>query len=97
MIVFRNTVHFLKITRKYPLLGYILDEINTTAWDRLLGGDVLLRLYVRPECSMTLNVFLSPFQVYISTLFSKIFCFGDLFGGQEGKSGQTEFSLKIRC
>ena len=34
-------------TRKYPLRGYILGVLmHTTAWDRLWGGDVFLRLYI---------------------------------------------------
>ena len=37
---------FFKKTRKYPLRGYFLGVLTyTTAWDRLWGGDVFLRLY----------------------------------------------------
>ena len=35
-------------TRKYPLRGHILGVLtHTTAWDRLWGGDVSLRLCKR--------------------------------------------------
>ena len=35
-------------TRKYPLRGYFLGVLtHTTAWDRLWGGDVFSRLYIR--------------------------------------------------
>ena len=41
-----------KITRKYPLRGYFLGVLtHTTAWDRLWGGDVFLRLYIRSSAS----------------------------------------------
>ena len=41
-----------QITRKYPLRGYILGVLtHTTAWDRLWGGDVFLRLYIRSSAS----------------------------------------------
>ena len=34
-----------KVTRKYPLRGYILGVLtHTTAWDRLWGGDVYLKI-----------------------------------------------------
>ena len=40
------------ITRKYPLRGYFLGVLtHTTAWDRLWGGDVFLRLYIRSSAS----------------------------------------------
>ena len=36
-----------KCTRKYPLRGYILGVLmHTTAWDRLWGGNVFLRMYI---------------------------------------------------
>ena len=36
------------VTRKYLLRRYILGVLtHTTAWDRLWGGNVVLRLYVR--------------------------------------------------
>ena len=39
-------------TRKYPLRGYFLGVLtHTTAWDRLWGGDVFLRLYIRSSAS----------------------------------------------
>ena len=39
--------NFIK-TRKYLLCGYILGvPMHTTAWDRLWGGNVFLRLYIR--------------------------------------------------
>ena len=45
------TVIFV-ITRKYPLRGYILGVLtHTTAWDRLWGGDVFLRLHIRSSAS----------------------------------------------
>ena len=35
------------LTRKYLLRGYILGVLtHTTAWDRLWGGDVFLRLFI---------------------------------------------------
>ena len=41
------------ITRKYPLRGYILGVLtHTTAWDRLWGGDVSLRLYKHSSASL---------------------------------------------
>ena len=34
---------FIKVTRKYPLRGYILGVLtHTTAWDRHWGGDETL-------------------------------------------------------
>ena len=40
------------MTRKYPLRGYFLGVLtHTTAWDRLWGGDVFLRLYIRSSAS----------------------------------------------
>ena len=37
---------FIKKTRKYPLHGYILGMLkHITAWDRLWGGEVVLKLY----------------------------------------------------
>ena len=48
--------YFLEITRKYPLRGYILGVLmHTTAWDRLWGGDVFLRLYIRSSASPRLT------------------------------------------
>ena len=39
-------------TRKYPLGGYFLGVLtHTTAWDRLWGGDVFVRLYIRSLAS----------------------------------------------
>ena len=39
---------FIIHTMKYPLHGYILGVLmHTTAWDRLWGGNVFLRLYIR--------------------------------------------------
>ena len=38
----------IMITRKYPLRGYILVVLtHKTAWDRLWGGDLFLRSYIR--------------------------------------------------
>ena len=43
---------FILPTRKYPLRGYFLGVLtHTTAWDRLWGGDVFLRLYIRSSAS----------------------------------------------
>ena len=40
------------MTRKYPLRGYFLGVLtHTTAWDRIWGGDVFLRLYIRSLAS----------------------------------------------
>ena len=56
--------HKLEIdcTRKYPLHGYILGVLmHTTAWDRLWGGDVFLRLYV---CSSALPRMTAVWQAF---------------------------------
>ena len=51
-VAYVKTVIFLFDTRKYPLRGYILGVLtHTTAWDRLWGGNVSLRLY---KCSFAL-------------------------------------------
>ena len=40
------------ITRKYPLRGYFLGALtHTTAWDRLLVGEVFLILYIHSSAS----------------------------------------------
>ena len=45
-----------KFTRKYPLCGYFLGVLkHTNAWDRLWGGDVFLRLYIRSSASPCLT------------------------------------------
>ena len=124
----------LRYTRKYPLRGYILGVLtHTTAWDRLWGGDVFLRMYVRSSASPRMTAvwqgfwnsdyvvlksnirssasphpaqqydseyfFVTP-EVYLTTLFGKIFFFSDFFGGTgqdgTGQTGQTNRQTDIR-
>ena len=66
---------------------------------------VVLKSYIRSStlpCLATerdYEYFFVTLEVYLTTLFSKIFCFGDFFGGQEGTGqteyGQRDFSRKI--
>ena len=50
------------MARKSPLCGYILGVLtHTTAWDRLWGGDVFLRLYIRSSASPHIAVVLQSF------------------------------------
>ena len=48
--IFKEMVNFMLdifLIRKYPLRGYFLGVLtHTTAWDRLWGGDVFLRLHI---------------------------------------------------
>ena len=76
-----------------PLRGYFLGVLtHTTAWDRLWGGNVALRLYILSSASPRLALqheskyFYVTLEVYLTTLFSKVFCFNDFFGGT-GRDG----------
>ena len=51
----------------------------------------MARLRLAQHGSMTLNIFFVTLEVYLTTLFSKIFCFSNFFGGtgRDGR-GQTD-------
>ena len=88
------------------LRGYFLGVLkHITAWDRLWIDDETLK------CGFKLNIRSSAFpcpalqhdseyfyvtlEVYLTTLFSKIFCFSDFFGGagrdrRDGIDRQTD-------
>ena len=82
-------------TRKYPLRGYILGVLtHTTAWDRLWGGDLFLRSYIRYRRGLTglLELWPCGFKICYTHLgFASAAAFPL---GTDGDPGCIFFSLK---